>query len=148
MTKEENIKEIDEAIYAGNRALNALNEAQNNLSVARGMGIWDILGGGLISGVIKHSKMGAAQRCMEQAERELASFQRELADVKMNANYRIDFDGLSKFLDLVFDNFLVDLLIQSRIKEVQERVSRVKMQVEQTINNLYQMRSDIERTYV
>ncbi len=146
MTKEENLKEIDEAIYAGNRALNALNEAQNNLSVARGMGIWDILGGGLISGVIKHSKMGAAQRYMEQAERELASFQRELADVKMNANYRIDFDGLSKFLDLVFDNFLVDLLIQSRIKEVQERVSRVKMQVEQTINHLYQMRSDIERT--
>ena len=64
----------------------------------------------------------------------------------MNANYRIDFDGLSKFLDLVFDNFLVDLLIQSRIKEVQERVSRVKMQVEQTINHLYQMHSDIERT--
>ena len=54
MTREENIKEIDEAINAGNRALNALNDAQSNLSMARGMGVWDMLGGGLISGVIKH----------------------------------------------------------------------------------------------
>lgn len=145
MTKEENIKEIDEAIYAGNRALNALSEAQSNLSMARGMGIWDMLGGGLVSGFIKHSKMGAAQRCMEQAERELESFQRELADVQMNASCRIDFDGLSKFLDLVFDNFFVDLLIQSRIKEMQQRVDDTKRQVQQVVYHLQSMRSDLER---
>lgn len=145
MTREQNLKEIDEAIYAGNRALNALSEAQSNLSMARGMGVWDMLGGGLVSGIIKHSKMGAAQRCMEQAEQELASFQRELADVQMNSSYRIDFDGLSKFMDLVFDNFLVDLLIQSRIKEMQQRVSDTKNQVQQMIYHLQSMRSDIER---
>ena len=142
MTREENIKEIDEAINAGNRALNALNDAQSNLSMARGMGVWDMLGGGLISGVIKHSKMGAAQRCMEQAERELAAFQRELVDVQMNAEYRVDFDGLSKFLDLVFDNFLVDLLIQSRIKEMQQRVDDIKNQVQQMIYRLQELRRD------
>ena len=145
MTREENIREIDEAIYAGNRALNALSEAQSNLSMARGMGVWDMLGGGFISGIIKHSKMGAAQRCMEQAEQELEAFQRELADVQMNASYRLDFDGLSKFMDLVFDNFLVDLLIQSRIKEMQQRVADIKEQVQQMIYHLQSLRTDMER---
>ena len=146
MTKEESIKEIDEAIQAGNRALNALSDAQSNLSVARGVGVWDILGGGLISGIIKHSKMGAAQQCMERAERELAVFQRELSDVQLNCYNRIDFDGFSKFADLLFDNFLVDLLIQSRIKEVQAGVQDTKQQVQQMIFRLQDMRRDVERT--
>ena len=38
--------EIREAIDAGNRALSALEEAAQHLQAARGLGLWDMLGGG------------------------------------------------------------------------------------------------------
>jgi hypothetical protein len=34
---------------------------------ARSFGVWDLLGGGFISSMMKHSKMDEAQRCMERA---------------------------------------------------------------------------------
>lgn len=50
MTREEQIREIDEAIFAGQRAYQAICEAESHLSSARGFGIWDMLGGGFVSG--------------------------------------------------------------------------------------------------
>ena len=41
--------EIREAIDAGNRALDALDEALGHLKTARGLGVWDMLGGGFLS---------------------------------------------------------------------------------------------------
>ena len=41
--------EIREAIEAGNRALEALDEAMGHLKTARGLGVWDILGGAAFS---------------------------------------------------------------------------------------------------
>lgn len=54
-------KEKREAIAAGNRALNSLRAAQENLSSAKNWGLWDMFGGGFISTVVKHSKMDRAQ---------------------------------------------------------------------------------------
>ncbi len=50
MTREEQIREIDEAIFAGQKAYQAICEAESHLSSARGFGIWDMLGGGFVSG--------------------------------------------------------------------------------------------------
>ena len=59
---EENVwkREIQEAIVAGQRALTALNDVEGSLKTAQGMGIWDILGGGFISGMLKHSNLDKA----------------------------------------------------------------------------------------
>ena len=73
--------EIREAIDAGNRALSALEEAARHLQAARGLGLWDMLGGGFLSSLLKHSKMDDAQRAMNRAEQELRAFGRELADL-------------------------------------------------------------------
>ena len=74
-------KEIDEAIASGEAALFSLKEAQNKLNSARNWGIFDMLGGGLISDIIKHSKMNDASAYLEEAKRDLLVFQRELQDV-------------------------------------------------------------------
>lgn len=131
--------EIKEAIAAGERAMVALNQAESSLSTARGMGVWDMLGGGIISGLLKHSNMDKAQDYMEQAERELRNFQRELNDVQMRCEVRINFDELSRLADYFFDNFLVDAMIQSRIKDSQRQVAQIKYQVQGTIDRLRQM---------
>lgn len=136
MTREEQLREIEEALQAGRSALNAIVEAERHVSGARGFGIWDMLGGGLISGILKHSKMNEAQRCVDFAIHEVERFQKELADVNINLSYGVEFDGMTKALDLVFDNILVDALIQSRIKETKNSLAQTRNQVEAAIRTL------------
>ena len=73
-------KEIREAITAGERARMSLQTAHDKLGSARNWGIVDILGGGLISGLMKHSRVNDASYHVEQAKRNLLSFQQELGD--------------------------------------------------------------------
>ena len=50
-------REIQEAIDAADNALDHLERAKRMLSSASGWGLFDTLGGGFISGLIKHSKI-------------------------------------------------------------------------------------------
>lgn len=143
MTREEQLIEINEAMNAGQNALNAIHEAEKNLSTARGFGIWDMFGGGFISGMLKHSKMDEAQRCVDMANTALQIFQKELKDINMSINYGVQFDGATKAIDIIFDNFLVDALIQSRIKETQQNLSQTKEQVQQAMRRLQQMKDSL-----
>ena len=142
MTREEELKEINEAIFAGQNALSAICEAEQLMSSARGFGIWDMLGGGLISGLFKHSQIDKAQECVNRAQSALQGFQRELQDLNMNINYGVQFDGATKAIDLIFDNILVDALIQSRIKETQENLKKSEYQVRQALDKLQQMKDN------
>lgn len=54
-------REIQEAIEAADVALDHLERAKRCLSSASGWGLFDTLGGGFISGLIKHSKMSDAE---------------------------------------------------------------------------------------
>ena len=83
-------KEIDEAIASGERALVSLKEAQNKLNSARNWGIFDMLGGGLIADIIKHSKMNDASTYLEEAKRDLLVFQKELQDVQETVDLKVD----------------------------------------------------------
>jgi hypothetical protein len=132
-------REIDEAIQAGRTAMQALDDAERNISSARSFGVWDILGGGFISSMMKHSKMDEAQRCMERAQYALQTFRKELSDIQMEADLKVNSDGLTKFFDIWCDNFLVDLMVQSKIKEAQENIRQAKRNVQETINRLERM---------
>ena len=133
-------KETQEAIYAGERALQSLYAAQSELSSARNWGIFDIMGGGFISSLVKHSKMEKAQGYMEQARFDLNAFSRELQDVNMAVNLNIDTHDFLTFADWFFDGFVADWLVQNRINEtrsqVDEAIRRVEYIVQQLRGNL------------
>ena len=133
-------KEISEAIEAGKRAWKALDKAESCLDSARGFGIWDMVGGGFLSSALKHSKVDDAQKYMEKAQRELSNFSRELRDVQMYGEIRVDFGGLVKGFDMFCDSFLVDVLVQSKINENRKNVREAKRRVENAVSQLEQMR--------
>ena len=94
-------KERNEAIAAGERALTSLRAAREELRSAGNWGLVDLFGGGMISGLVKHSKMGNAQRYMEQAKLDLQSFSRELQDINMTHNLNFEcgrFPHIRRFL--------------------------------------------------
>ncbi len=117
-------KELREAITAADRALEGLERAKVNLNSARNWGVWDILGGGIISGMIKRSRMREAGDAMEYARQELLRFRRELEDVDQLIDPGFTNFDFVAFGDLFLDGFLFDLLAQGRISEAQEKVDR------------------------
>ena len=95
----------------------------------------DILGGGLITDLIKHSKMNNAQQCMETAKRDLRQFQQELDDVDEYLP-NINVGDFLTFADFFFDGFITDIFVQSRISDSKKQVAEAIFQVESIVNRL------------
>ena len=116
------IMEIREAIVAGERALDSLYAARDQLKGARGWGFIDLFGGGFLTDVIKHRKIIQASNCMENAKYHLQIFQRELNDVNLLLNLRMEIGGFLSFADFFFDGFVADYLVQSKITSARKQV--------------------------
>ena len=128
--------EIREAIDAGERALLSLRDAKNSLGSARGWGIVDMLGGRGLSGLIKHVKIGDARNSLSQAKADLTYFSRELADVRDIKGLDIEIGDFLTFADFFFDGFLADIMVQSKIRQAQDKVDDAINRVEYLLNRL------------
>ncbi len=129
MAYEKEIKEILEAQKAGDDALYYLEGAKEFLQSAGNWGIADLLGGGIFISMIKRNKMREAKTQIEMARNAMAAFSRELADVDRNLSLELDMDDFLGFADFFFDNFFVDMMVQSKI-------SRARAQVDEAIDRV------------
>lgn len=129
-------REMKEALDAGERALSSFRNAQEKLNSAGNWGLFDMFGGGLFSTIMKRSKMDDAQQLMEAAKPDLKRFQRELKDVNIPLDLRMEVGSFLSFADFFFDGFVADYLVQSKISEAKEQVSDAIIRVEQILNEL------------
>ena len=129
-------KEMKEALEAGERALSTLRSAQTKLNSASNWGIFDMLGGGMFSTIMKQSKMEDAKQLMESAKMDLRRFQKELKDVNIPIDLKMEVGSFLSFADFFFDGFVADYLVQSKISEAKERVSDAIFRVEQILRDL------------
>lgn len=132
-------KEINEAIFAGEKALESLYAAQDKLNSARNWGIFDLLGGGFFTDLIKHSKMDDAARCMEDAKHYMKVFQKELKDVDLSCDLRMEVGGFLSFADFFFDGVVADYLVQSKIADAREQVQDAISMVKDALDSLRQL---------
>lgn len=136
------LREIGEAISAGHAAMSQIESIEQSLDSAEGWGTWDILGGGLISDMAKHSHMDEAQAGAEQLQVLLSRFKTELADVHITAQTgQVNVDGFLRFADYFFDGLIADWSVLSRIHDSQASVSQVKGQVSSALSRLEALRS-------
>lgn len=135
------VKEIQEAIDAGNAALSALTDAGFALHEAESYSTWDtFLGGGFIATAMKHEKLETTNSYIHTAQIALQRFSNELLDVKdmRNDTIEIDTDGFIKFTDFFFDNIFTDWSIHSKITTAMNQISRVQDDVSNTLRELQQ----------
>ena len=125
-----------EAIAAGNRAINSLYAAKNELDRARGWGMADMFGGGFLTTFVKHSKMDNAQRFVEQAKYDLQTFSRELNDVSMNLNINVGSSDFLSFADYFWDGLFADMMVQDKINRARAQVNDAIFQVEVILRQL------------
>lgn len=136
-------KELGEAEEAARHAILSLGELLDSLGSAANWGTWDMIGGGLISTAIKHSKIDHAREKASEVQSALHSLKRELLDVDINTDLAVEIGGLATFADYFFDGLIVDWVVQSRINEARKRAETVMSQVEQIRQNL---RLELEET--
>jgi len=129
-------REMQEAIVAGERALSSLRSAHEKLNSAGNWGIFDMFGGGLFSTIMKRSKMSDAQNLMENAKSDLLRFQRELKDVNIPLDLRMEVGSFLSFADFFFDGFVADYLVQTKISDAKSQVSDAIYKVERILNEL------------
>ncbi len=79
---------------------------RKHLDSAKGWGgIWDIMGGGLISNMAKHSAIDDANKAAHDFQYLLKSFEKELSDVNEFAEIELNISGFTTFADFFFDGF-------------------------------------------
>ena len=132
-------REIHEAINAGERALSSLKDARNSLGSARSWGIFDIFGGRGLSGLAKHMKIDDARNSLKRAKSDLTRFSRELSDVHELQGLDIEIGDFLTFADFFFDGFIFDMMVQSRIRQAQDKVDDAIYRVEKLLNRLERM---------
>lgn len=137
MTKDRAM-EIREAIDAADAALKHLGNAADMLDDAGRWGIVDMLGGGLITTLLKHRKISDAQDEIDEAKRALRIFVKELDDVDEATGLNVELGSGLQFADIFFDGVLADWIAQNKI-------DRAKQQVADAMRQVYAVRSQLER---
>ncbi len=134
--------ELQEAISAGEKALNSIYSTEKLLQSATNWGVVDMFGGGMLTDIIKHSKIKKAQNFLEQVKVDLSNFQRELGDIQIELNLKIELGDFLSLADFVFDNFFVDYAVQTKIKDALAQIQNLKYTIEDILNQLKQQSAD------
>ncbi|MFJ8067118.1 hypothetical protein ACIQYS_21315 [Psychrobacillus sp. NPDC096426] len=133
------LKEIKEALIAGQEALRALEQANTELNSASAMSTWDtFLGGGILVTAMKHNSLNNSQDYIHIAQMALRRFETELMDVKniVTEVIQVDQSNFMTFTDYFFDNIFTDWMIHSQINSSKERLEEALQQVETVLDKL------------
>jgi hypothetical protein len=141
-------KELTEAITSGKAVKIELRNVMNSLESAKGWGTWDMLGGGLLADIAKHSRIDEAKKYVHHAKTSLMRFKNELSDVELTTNIDINIGSFEKFADYFFDGLIADWVVQSRIKESLDSVQRVASNVESVLDLLIEKSSSIQNNLI
>ena len=124
---------------AADMASMSLQKAEELLQKASSWGIWDMLGGGMFTTWIKHSRIDDARTSLEEARRSVRSLRRELMDIDIPADFKIDIGEFLNFADYFFDGLIIDWMVQAKIREASDNVSEAIRRVETLRTRLHEM---------
>lgn len=129
-------KELTEAVQAGEGALQTTRQILASLDSAKNWGTWDLVGGGLISDLAKHSHLDDAQAMVERLQGQLRRFRSELSDVQIRCDLQLNVDSFLRFADVFFDGLLSSWAVLDRIGSAREQVLRTQSQIENVLGRL------------
>ncbi len=139
------IKELDEAIRAGDTVEHGLEGVVTSLESAHGWGVWDMLGGGLISTAIKHGKIDEARQAIFEVQAQINHFKREMLDVTQSTNLDVGITPFESFADYIFDGLIVDWVVQAKIDKSLEQAKQTKANIGTTLQKLRNLKYQVQK---
>lgn len=132
-----NKKEIEEALLEAKNCLSLSEESLKILSSAKNWGIYDIVGGGMISSYVKQNKIDEAKTYMERLSYSIGNLNKELGDLNIEfLKTGLNINGLSYTFDIFLDNIFSDLSVQGEIKDSLYKLEDFKNKLFNLINKL------------
>ena len=137
------ITETMEAVSAGNDALDQAEVVQRELSSADSWGTFDLLGGGMLTTMVKHSHLDQAQRNIQYLQNKLIRFRSELSDVTIYADIQAQTGEFLRFADYFFDGLFADWMVLDHIHNAQAQISDVQHKLSELLDRLEDMRCEL-----
>ncbi|MGP4061987.1 hypothetical protein [Halobacillus sp. H74] len=128
--------ELEEAITAGKEAKSSLEDASKSLSSAENWGALDMVGGGLLTTAVKHSRIDDADSAIHNAQRHLRKFANEIEDLGDHYHVEVEISGGWTVADYFFDGLIVDWFVQNRIQSSHEEVREIREKTHQALLDL------------
>ncbi|GKU26125.1 hypothetical protein [Clostridium folliculivorans] len=143
------IKELKEAIFAGERLLGAIDSANESISSAMNWGKADIFMDSMVISMAKHKKIDDAQDKLNNIPYLVDKFKKELSDVSIVSNeisQTITFSSFTKAFDIFFDNIFTDIAVQSKIEDSYYKLKNLSSQVDSCVSRLqYKIEEDQDK---
>ena len=130
------ITQVNQALNLTNQLIAELDQAERQLSSARNWGFLDVLGGGLIVDLIKHSKLNNAKSSMDRVNYLLQELRHVLGGISMAGDYSMNVGGFETFADFFFDSGIVDVYMTAKIMSSLNEVRNLK-------NRCYELRDKL-----
>ena len=118
--------QLNQAINLTDQLISCLNDAEKHLSSARNWGFLDVIGGGLIVDLIKHSKLNNAKDSMSNVNYLLQELKRVLGGISMPGDYSMQVNGVLTFADFFFDSGIVDVYMTAKIMNSLSEVRKLR----------------------
>ena len=118
--------QVNQAINFTNQLISCLEDAERHLSSARNWSFLDVLSGGFITDLIKHSKLSNAKVSMDRVNYLMQELQRVLGAISIPGDYRMNVGGFATFADFFFDSGIVDVYMTAKIMNSLSEVRRLK----------------------
>lgn len=138
------LKEINEALDAGDDANECAKDVLCELNSAEEWGTYDVVGGGLVAGIAKHSHLDNAQKKLWYMRENIEQFRTEISDVEIHADLLVSVDSFSQFADIVFDDIFSDFYMLDQIKNSISQVRHVIAQINDVIRSLRDAKNGLE----
>lgn len=135
----DNSLQINRALSLTDQLIGCLDDAERQLSSARNWGFLDVLGGGLIVDLIKHSKLRNAQATMEHVNNIMQELQQVLGSISIPGDYRMEVGGFATFADFFFDSGIVDIYMTAKIMNSLSEVKKLKARAYELKHRLSQI---------
>ena len=136
--------ELNEAYEAGSDAMDIVKSISGSLSSAGSWATWDLLGGGLLTDIIKHSHMNDAQKEIGNLQNALRRFRTELADVKIDDDLDFQMDGFTSFGDWFLDGIIFDWMALDHIHKSEAQIQNTWNQIAMAISKLQDLQEALD----
>lgn len=138
-------KEVKEAISAGERARSIAEETLEGLQSAKNWGMVDLIGGGIMSDVIKYDKLKSVKDRTSALQMALRTFRTELSDVssRIEGSLQVEVGEFLHFADYFFDGIFTDWMVYDKIKVSKERAEQTYSQIQGILEQLRKMQEQL-----
>lgn len=138
-------KEIQEAVNAGNRALDITRKILEDLDSAKNWSTFDLLGGGLIADMAKYDRLNKVQDKIQDLQAALRGFRTELADVteRISGDLHVEIGDFLHFADYFFDGLFTDWMVYDKINDSRSRTLQTSDQIQKILGQLNAMDNEL-----